>query len=98
MGEDGPEFGCEGPEFGSETESTLVEIVSEDRPGLLYDLASAISDQGLQHRRGANQYRGHQGPGLRHQVRRTPYAGARVPTLRRLRIRRPPHLTQPPPQ
>lgn len=26
--------------------STLVEIVSEDRPGLLYDLASAISDQG----------------------------------------------------
>jgi [protein-PII] uridylyltransferase len=26
--------------------STLVEIVSEDRPGLLYDLASAISDHG----------------------------------------------------
>ena len=26
--------------------STLVEIVSEDRPGLLYDLASTISDQG----------------------------------------------------
>ena len=43
---DGPEFGCEGPEFGCETRSTLVEIISEDRPGLLYDLASAISDQG----------------------------------------------------
>ena len=26
--------------------STLVEIVSEDRPGLLYDLASTLSDQG----------------------------------------------------
>lgn len=29
-----------------QAKSTLVEIVSEDRPGLLYDLASAISDQG----------------------------------------------------
>jgi [protein-PII] uridylyltransferase len=26
--------------------ATLVEVVAEDRPGLLYDLASAISDAG----------------------------------------------------
>ena len=43
--------------------ATLVEIVAEDRPGLLYDLARVIADVGLQYRGGADRHRGAQGSG-----------------------------------
>jgi [protein-PII] uridylyltransferase len=40
--------------------ATLIEIVAEDRPGLLYDLASAIFSSGAKYRSGAGGYRGAQ--------------------------------------
>ncbi len=41
--------------------ATLIEIVAEDRPGLLYDLASAISVERRQYRSGADRHPGAQG-------------------------------------
>ena len=68
--------------------ATLIEIVAEDRPGLLYDLASAISVERRQYRGGADRHPGAQGhrrllrdPGgqeaLRGSARRPPRNAAR---------------------
>ena len=49
--------------------ATLIEMTTQDRPGLLYDVAAIISKQGAQHRGGAGRYRGEEGDRrfLRHQ-------------------------------
>jgi len=42
----------------SSASATLIHIVAEDRPGLLYDLASAHVAEGMQHRGGPDRHRG----------------------------------------